>query len=258
MRSTRMTGALGTAALILAGLTACGDKKDKDDAAVQTATAAGKDVSPSANAADAKKVSMVRMINALPTMSDVNVTADDSVLFNDVDYKAVTDYVELRDNVTRFRLKNDKSDTTIASNNEMMTDGSRYTVVALPEKDGGVRLRVLHDEIVPDVGKTRVRVVHGVRGLAEVDVLTEGSNDAIFDNVNFGSEAGYKEMDPMQGTLIVRVDGTNRQLLKKQMSFVAGHSYTIVLAGNGAQRVDAIIVDDQAMGAPADSAGVKK
>jgi hypothetical protein len=160
--------------------------------------------------------------------------------------------------VTRFRLKNDKSDTTIASNNEMMTDGSRYTVVALPEKDGGVRLRVLHDEIVPDVGKTRVRVVHAMRGIAEIDVMSEGNDDAIFDNVNFGSEAGYKEMDPMQGTLVVRVDGTNRQLLRKAMSFVAGHSYTIVLAGNGAQRVDAIIVDDQALGvAKTDSAGKK-
>ncbi|MEO7520998.1 MAG: DUF4397 domain-containing protein [Gemmatimonas sp.] len=247
MRTTRMTAAMSTAALILAGAVACsGDKKE--DAAVQTTTAGGKDVSPSAGAADAKKVSMVRMINALPTMSDVMVTADDNALFSGVNYKAVTDYVELRDNVTRFRLKNAKSDTTIASNNEMMMDGSRYTVVALPEKDGGVRLRVLHDEIVPDVGKTRLRVVHAMRGVSEIDVMTEGNNDAIFDNVNFGSEAGYKEMDPMQGTLIVKVDGANRQLLKKQMNFVAGHSYTIVLAGNGAQRVDAIIVDDQALG----------
>jgi len=242
-----MTAAMSTAALILAGAAACsGDKKE--DAAVQTTTAAGKDVSPSANTADEKKVSMVRMINALPTMSDVVVTADDSALFSDVDYKAVTDYVELRDNVARFRLKNEKSDTTIASNNEMMMDGSRYTVVALPEKDGGVRLRVLHDEIVPDVGKARLRVVHAMRGVSEIDVMMDGNNDAMFDNVNFGSEAGYKEMDPMQGTLIVKVDGANRQLLKKQMTFVAGHSYTIVLAGNGAQRVDAIIVDDQALG----------
>jgi hypothetical protein len=248
MRSTGMSRAMGMAALVLAGVTACkGDNAEKDDAAVKTTTAAGKDTSASSTAAENRKVSMVRMINALPTMSDVVVTADDNALFNDVDYKGVTDYVELKDNVTRFRLKNEKSDTTIASNNEMMTDGSRYTVVALPEKDGGVRLRVLHDEIVPDVGKTRLRVVHAVRGVGEVDVMSEGNKDAIFDNINFGSEAGYKEMDPMQGTLIVLVEGTNRQLLKKAMNLVAGHSYTIVLAGNGTQRVDAILVDDQAV-----------
>lgn len=252
MRRASMCTAIGTAALVLAGLTACKGEK-KEDAAVQTSTAAGKDVSPSASAADAKKVSLVRMINALPTMSDVVVTADDSSLFNDVDYKSVTDYVELKDNVTRFRLKNEKSDTTIASNNEMMMDGSRYTVVALPEKDGGVRLRVLHDEIVPDVGKARLRVVHAMRGVNEIDVMSQGNKDAIFDNVNFGSEAGYKELDPMNGTLIVLADGTNRQLLKKQMNLVAGHSYTIVLAGDGAKRVDAILVDDHALGAGADS-----
>lgn len=233
--------------LVLTGLVACNGER-KDEQAVATKTDSGTLVTASPESADRKDMSMVRMINALPSMDNVEVTADDNALFNDVDYKAVTSYTPLKSNITRFRVKNAARDTTIASNNELMMDGSRYTVIALPEKDGSVRLRVLHDEIVPDVGKVRFRVVHAVRGAGEIDVLMQNVKDPIFDNINFASEAGYKEMDPMEGTVTVRVDDTSRQLLAKQMKFVAGHSYTVVLAGVSGGRIDAIIVDDQAVG----------
>lgn len=258
MRSpiTRFTNTAATA-LVLASLAACNGER-KDESPVLTNTAGGSLVSESPEGADRKDMSMVRMINALPQTNGVEVTADDKALFNGVDYKSVTPYTELKDNIARFRVKAGKSDTTIASNNEMMMDGSRYTVVALPEKDGGVRLRVLHDEIVPDVGKVRLRVVHGIRAAGEIDVMMSGREDAIFDNINFASEAGYKELDPAEGTLTIRADGTNRTLLKKDMKLVAGHSYTIVLAGVSGGRVDAIVVDDQAMGTNADSAAVRR
>lgn len=235
--------------LVLTGLLACKGER-QDEQPVQTKTAEGTLSSPSPESADRKDASMVRMINALPSMENMHVTADDSALFDDVDYKGVTGYIALKSNITRFRLKSNARDTTITSNNELMMDGSRYTVVALPEKDGSMRLRVLHDEIVPDVGKVRFRVVNGIRGAGEIDVLMQNMNDPIFDNVNFASEAGYKEMDPMDGTLVVRSDDNKRELLRKPMKFVAGHSYTIVLAGVSGGRVDAIMVDDQAVGAP--------
>lgn len=237
-----------TSLLVLAGLVACKGER-QDEQPVQTRTAEGTIASPSPESADRKDASMVRMINALPAMENMQVTADDNSLFDDVDYKGVTGYIPLKSNITRFRLKSNVRDTTIASNNELMMDGSRYSVVALPEKDGGVRLRVLHDEIVPDVGKVRFRVVNGIRGAGEIDVLMQNIKDPIFDNVNFASEAGYKEMDPMEGMLLVRSDDNSRELLKKQMKFVAGHSYTIVLSGVSGGRVDAIMVDDQAVGA---------
>jgi len=236
--------------LVLAGVVACNGER-KDEQPIQTTTAGGTLTTPSPESADRKDMSMVRMINALPNMNDLEVTGDDNALFNDVDYKGVTSYSPLKGNVTRFRVKSGTRDTTIASNNELMMDGSRYTVVALPEKDGGVRLRVLHDEIVPDVGKVRLRVVHGVRGAGEVDVMMQNMKDPIFDNINFASEAGYKEMDPMEGMIIFRIDETNRELLKKSMKLVAGHSYTVVLSGVSGGRVDAIIVDDMAVGANA-------
>ena len=246
MKNIRI-GGLAVAGLLLLSTAAC-NKDQTDDVAVKSDAGAGSMMSEPANAAERQDLSMVRMINAMPGMNGVEVSADNMSLFTNVDYQAVTPYIELKDNVAQFRVKSGARDTTIASNNEMMKDGSRYTVVALHENDGGVRLRVLHDEIVPDAGKMRVRVINGISGAGEIDVLMQNIVDPVFDNINFGSEAGYKELNPMEGMLAVRSDRTNRELLKKDMKFVAGHSYTIVLAGVSTGRVDAILVDDQAMG----------
>ncbi len=233
---------------LVGGLAACkgGDKSETD--AVKTTTADGSLASPSSDAAERRGVSLVRMINALPNANDASVSADDRSMFSSVGFKTVTPYTELNDNITRFRLTGGGRDTSIASNNEIMMDGSRYTLVALPEGDGGVRLRVLKDEITTDSSKARLRVIHGVRDVGEIDVLIQGNNDPFFDNVNLTSEAGYKDIDPLNTTLIVRADGSGRQLLKREMQFKAGHSYSVVLTGTSGQRIEAIVIDDMAMG----------
>jgi hypothetical protein len=234
-----------TLAAAAASTTACKGER-RDDQAVQTTTSDGQLASPSADAAERRGTSMVRMINALPTGSAANISVDDKSTFTGIDYKTVTPYTEVTDNVARFRLQSGRKDTTIASNNEIMMDGSRYTIVALPEKDGGVRLRVLHDELGNDSTKARLRVIHGLAGVGEIDVQFAGKEDAIFDNVNLASEAGYKDVDPLNTTLVVKADGSGKLLLKKEMRFQPGHAYTVVLTGTG-QRAEAILVDDKAV-----------
>ncbi|MBY0490295.1 MAG: DUF4397 domain-containing protein [Gemmatimonadaceae bacterium] len=231
--------------LTLAAAAACKGER-REDRAVQTTTSEGQLASPTADAAERRGMSMVRMINALPAGSAASVSVDDKATFTGIDYKTVTPYTEVSENVARFRLQSGSKDTTIASNNEIMMDGSRYTIVALPEKGGGVRLRVLHDELGKDTTKAQLRVIHGLTGVGEIDVLFQGKDDALFDNVNLASEAGYKDVDPLNTTLIVKADGSGKQLLKKEMRFQPGHAYTVVLTGT-AQRAEAIVVDDTAV-----------
>jgi hypothetical protein len=245
--TTYRTLILTIAAAAAAG--ACKGEK-QEDASVQTTTADGSLASPSADAAEHRGTSMVRMINALPTGNASSVSADDKSIFTGIDYKTVTPYTEITDNVAKFRLQGAGKDTTFASNNEIMMDGSRYTLVALPEKDGGVRLRVLKDELGTDSTRARLRVIHGITGVGEIDVLFQGKDEAIFDNVNLTSEAGYKDVDPINTTIVVKADGSGKQLARKEMRFMPGHSYTVVLTGTG-QRAEAILVDDKVM--PADS-----
>ena len=232
---------------LASGLTACKGDSDTDKSSVKTTTVDGSLASASADAADSRGVSLVRMINALPSAKDASVSADDRAMFSGIGFKTVTPYSELKDNIAKFRLQAGDRDTTIASNNEIMMDGSRYSLVALPEGNGNVRLRVLKDELANDSTKARLRVIHGVSGVGEIDIVIAGMQDPFFDNVNLTSEAGYKNIDPVKTTVTINVDGNGKQLLKREMDFKAGHSYSVVLTGAAGQRVEAIVIDDEAL-----------
>jgi hypothetical protein len=196
------------------------------------------------------KTSLVRMVNALPGANGLSVTSDNRSVFSGVDYKAVTQYQDIDETIVRFRLLGDGRDTTIATNNEILIDGSRYTVIALPENDGGVRLRVLKDEFETDSGKARLRVVHALQNTGEIDVMLSGRNDPLFDNVNNGSEAGFADVDAGSNTTITVRTADGKQLIRRQLKFDAGHAYTMVLTTAGDGKVEAITIVDKA---PADS-----
>ena len=110
-------------------------------------------------------------------------------------------------------------------------------------------LRGLHYQVQHAQGKL-VRVVHGISDVGEIDVLFQGHTEPVFDNVNLTTEAGYEAVDARTVTLIVRAEGSGRQLVKlvkKEMRLQPGHSYTVVLTGSGSQRIEAIVVDDRAV-----------
>ena len=195
------------------------------------------------------QTSLVRMVNAIPDANGLSVTSDDRSVFSGVDYKAVTQYQEVDETIARFRLLGSGRDTTIAINNEILIDGSRYTVIALPESNGGVRLRVLKDELEADSGKARLRVVHALSNIGEIDVMLSGRADPLFDNVNNGSEAGFADVDAANSTITVR-SNDGKQLIRRQMKLESGHAYTMVLTSTDVGKVDAITIVDRA---PSDS-----
>ena len=232
-------------ALVLLSALACADN-DNAETAADTGSGEGRLGVPSALT---NRTSLVRMVNALPDANGLSVTSDNRSVFSGVDYKAVTQYQELDETIARFRLMGSGRDTTIATNNEILIDGSRYTVIALPESDGAVRLRVLKDELEADSGKARIRVVHALPNAGEIDVLLSGNNETLFDNVNNGSEAGFKDVEAANTTITVRVND-GKQLFRRQLKLEAGHAYTMVLTTNSDGKVDAITIDDRA---PADA-----
>lgn len=243
---------LGTACLLAAVGCGGGAQTDKP---VATTTSRGTTTSPSGDATDARGTSQVRLVSALPAAQRLDLASDDSVLFSAVPYKTVTPYRELGDNVAKFSIRSPgASKASLADNNEAMADGHRYTLVALPEEHGrGAQLKAFRDEVVPDAGKAKVRVINAAPNSGEVDIALVGKKDALFDDVDFGHEAGYKEIDPQSGTLEVRRDGGDNKksptvVEAGRMQFEAGRAYTLVVAGTDPRHPDIIKFVDEPVG----------
>lgn len=230
---------LATAALLLG----CGGAQTKTP--VVTNSAEGKSTSASGDAAANRGTSLVRFVNALPGSGDLAITADKRDLFAGIGYQAVTQYLETSDNLSTFSLQAPGNGAELASNSETMTDGYRYTIVALSDEKGGASLRILRDELVADSGKARIRMIHAAPGLEDVDFVAQGWKDPIFNKISYSKEAGFKDVDPITATFEIRRDkGGARLVTVPKMVLTAGRSYTIILTGVAPDKLRIITFDD--------------
>ncbi len=219
----------------------------------------GKSTSASGDAAAKRGTSFVRFVNALPGSGAVVMTADTRDLFGGTAYQAVTPYMEMGDNVSIFSLRAPGTGAELATNSETMTDGYRYTIVALSDEKGGASLRVLRDELVPDSGKARLRMIHAAPGLEDVDFVAQGWKDPVFNNISYSTEAGFKDVDPVTATFEIRKDkGGARLVTVPKMVLTAGRSYTIILTGISPDKLSLITFDDTVTPGAVAAAGVAK
>ena len=234
------------AALLLAGC------KNQTDRPVTTKSDQGTTTTAAGDVAEKRGTSLIRVVNALPGHPSVSIRVDSTTPFEHVAYKTVTPYRELRGNNVKFvlydaarmpsavtsdndsaRAGDSATNDGLATNNELMQDGERYTIFVMPSDDGtGARMRVVRDELKTDQDKARIRFVNAVPLGGELDLRAANEKDPIFDNVNFGNEAGYKDVDPMTSvTLAVRGDKTAGVTVRDIKRLDAGKSYTVVAAG---------------------------
>ncbi len=214
-----------------------GCNETRETGAVTSKSGGETSKAPAAEAVEERDHALIRAVNANPGQSAVTIYAGDSAAFRDVGYKKATAYEEIPDHMFNFQIKTGdapKGDA-LASNRENLQDGGHYTVVALPSEDSSdPNIRVLDDDLKPMTdGKARVRFINGMAGDTDVDLLIRGKDEPIFDGVNFMAEAGWKEVDPMSGTLVVKPDNKDGTLATLPNTKVAaGKSYTFVLVGN--------------------------
>jgi uncharacterized protein DUF4397 len=187
------------------------------------------------------------VVNAIPAGA-VTVLAGDSATFTGVAYKTATEFREIPDD--RFNFKLGSADKPLAENRENLNGGGHYTIVAMPDAGGADKrnLRVLDDDLKPvPADKARIRLINAIPGDLEVSLYIRGREDPLFDGVNFKSEAGWSEIDPVAGTLEVRPEGKKNVLASlPSAKFEGGRSYTFVLAGRPAKPEIIRIEDDVA------------
>ena len=239
------TNRIVSSALALLACVACRDAQTEKE--VTTRTSGGDAaVSMSGDSADKRGVALVRVVNAVPGQNRLIVRADRDRQLTGAAYKSVTDYQTIDRNWVTFEIgtSGDSAFTPLATNREMLTDGTRYTIVVMRDSAKGYETRVLRDEISDDTTQARVRVIHAARGTGEVNLVERGA-DTLLDGVNYATEAGYKGVKPWSGTLEFRAESGNKLLLSiPNVSLQAGRSYTIVLARNAAGKLESFRFDD--------------
>jgi hypothetical protein len=199
---------------------------------------------------------MMRLVNAVPSDAAVDVCADEDPAFSGVAFMTVTPYKSVKDNLVTLELRAagsvpGDSAEPVAQNREMLSDGDRYTVVVLPaaEPDDKPTLRVLEEPTdAGEAGKARLRVVNAARGVETFDVYLPTSNDPFFDDVDFRTEAGFKDMDAGTQRIVIRADDNGPVLLTlPERTFEAGKTYTFILTNKSAtgRALEVVSIEDE-------------
>ncbi len=246
MGERRLFWTAGTAVAVLVLLLNGGCGREADTGAVTSRTEGGTTVAPGAEAAERSERALVRFVNAIPGAKAVDVYAGDSAAFSKVPYKTVTPFRQVERNASSFQIKAGPDGKAVAENREALADGGHYTIIAMPDEGGaGTRnLRVLHDDFAPVPGdRARLRLVNAIPGEDDLTLKLRGFDDELFSDVAFKREAGWKDVDPFVGTLVL-LNGNGRTIATlPEMKVMGGKSYTLVATGRR-NKAEVIKVED--------------
>ena len=202
---------LATLALTLA---ACGGR---DSSPIKTTSAGGAEVSPAADSVGSRGHSLVRVVNATSGGKTITVQLGDRTLFNELAAGTVSDYSEVATNLAMFSVLSAAAPgaTMLSQADRILVDGNRYTVFVITKDVAQQELRVVRDDVIPDSGKARIRLIHAAPGGPEFDVQSPGTVDRLFRGVKFLAEAGPTDLNPAASiALELRAAGESRILLK--------------------------------------------
>jgi len=236
----------GAAAAVSALLlnTAC--DRQPETGSVTSRTAGGTTRAPSAEVAEPSDRSLVRVVNAIPGGKPIDVYAGDSAAFTKVPYKQVTPFRQIARNAALFQIKPGPDGKPIAENREALADGGHYTIIAMSDEGGpGKRnLRMLNDDFAPVPGdKARLRLVNAIPGEDDLTLKLRGFDDELFSDVAFKREAGWKDVDPFVGTLVL-LNGNDKVIATlPEIKVMGGKSYTLVATGRRT-KAEVITVED--------------
>jgi hypothetical protein len=229
MPKARLLLPAGGLALVLILAYACSSKAAAP-ARAEPASAPRVIAAPAAGQAPHESTAEVRFANAMPGSGGLELLLDSTSLFSNVVYSAVSPYKHVSDQVTRVAVRVDASKPYDALQTTGLHAGNRYTVIAVPEMNDGMRLRVLHDERATTEGQARLRFIHAAPFLGRVDLAIAGADETLFTSVGPGSDDVSCDIPAASASLDVRDTATGNVLLSVQRTdFVAGGTYTFVL-----------------------------
>jgi len=222
---------LASALFVSVALCACRNS----DATIKTTSSGETNSSPSAVTTEARGTAMVRFVNTVDGIRFASLRFNDVVLFDSVKAASVTDYREVDQRMAHLSAHGvGMADTSaLADVNRVMEDGTRYSAFLVNENMTTYRLRIVQDDVIPDSGKARVRVMHAAAGAPNVDIRAVNGTENLLSNIGFANDGDFKDIEPASLSLQVREKGTAKVLLTiPTMQLQRGTATTVVIKGS--------------------------
>lgn len=192
--------------------------------------------------ADASAASQVRFLHAVPGAPEAQLAVESDrvppVQLGNAGFGQDTDYGRIPAGAVDLTLSG--GGDRLANSSERLEDGSRYTVVAVPQ-DGGATLRVYRDGAATG-GRARWRMVHAASEVARARVTVDGRSIGTVDR---GGATEYDAVEPGTHTVALRrPDGGEPLVDLPDAELVAGTAQTVYAVGSGGEPTRLVVLQD--------------
>jgi hypothetical protein len=184
----------------------------------------------------------VRFVHAVPGAGSAElVVKSGAKIGSGVGFGQVTPYVGVSAGSHEVSLQSGTK--ALAVTNVDLTDGKRYTVVAMSQGKK-VQLRSYTDGDATN-GKARLRLIHAAPELGSPDVRLDGQ--ALAEKAKYTEATPYLTVSPGTHTLAVTKpgDGGGRPIASKQVALSAGSASTALLIGTMGEPTRIVLASDQ-------------
>ncbi|MEF8818981.1 MAG: DUF4397 domain-containing protein [Haloferacaceae archaeon] len=189
---------------------------------------------------DDEETAGLRVAHASPDAPNVDVYVDGAVAVSGLEFRSVTDYLEVPTGEREVAVNVAGTDTTVFGPTEIELAAEDYTAVALGEAssdDSVFTVSLFEDTNGANLGddEARVRAIHASPDAPAVDVTANDGALTVFDGFAFGESSGYAVVPADEYEIEVRPDTENNDgTVVKEVSGVTlagGSTYTVFAVG---------------------------
>lgn len=174
----------------------------------------------------------VRVVHAAPDTPAVDIFLDGKVVWQNVGFAAISDYMDVPAGAHKLALAPTGKDASAAilTADTTFAAGTTYTVAAIGL--GNVSAKVYTDDLsAPPAGKARVRVIHFSPDAPGADVEVVGGSKLV-QNLAFGEASTYLTVDAGAYNLRLVSTGANKVIVQlPNTTVVAGNVYDVMAMG---------------------------
>jgi hypothetical protein len=181
----------------------------------------------------------IRVAHGSPDAPAVDVSVDGSAVIEGLEFRGVTDYLELPAGEYEIAVNVAGTDTTVFGPVTVELEAEDYTAVALGEvasDDTDFTVSIFEDTNGANIGddEARVRAIHGSPDAPAVDVTVDDGALTLFDGVTFGESSGYAVVPAGEYDVEVRPDTEDDDgpvVFETDVSLEGRSTYTVFALG---------------------------
>lgn len=178
----------------------------------------------------------LRVAHASPDAPAVDVLVDGAAVIEGLEFRSVTDYLELATGEYDIAVNVAGTDDTVFSADSVELEAEDYSAVALGEVDDDdteFTVSILEDTNGANLDdEFRVRAIHASPDAPNVDVTVDDGGITLFEDVAFGESSGYTTAGADDYGVEIRPAGGGDPVLElDDVTFDAGSTYTAFAVG---------------------------